>query len=91
MRGPIYNIISVSLHAVNNYYLGTGASCIYPLLGTVLNRWQFLATEIDEVSVQSAKDNVYRNNLQDRIGSERRGHTHTQSIPLIVLLLNAYL
>lgn len=46
---------------------GTGASSIYPLLGTTLNGWRFLATEIDDTSVQYALDNVSRNNLQDKI------------------------
>ena len=33
--------------------VGTGASCIYPLLGAKMG-WRFLATDIDEESVQNA-------------------------------------
>ncbi|RMZ90422.1 hypothetical protein DV736_g2358, partial [Chaetothyriales sp. CBS 134916] len=48
--------------------IGTGASAIYPLLGTrQLANWTFLATEIDEVSRTSAAENISRNSLLDRI------------------------
>ena len=46
---------------------GTGASCVYPLLGAKLNGWRFLATEIDEEAVRFASENVSRNGLSDRI------------------------
>jgi 23S rRNA A1618 N6-methylase RlmF len=82
-NGLIYHVLTSS---------GTGASCIYPLLGCTLNKnWEFLATgkcltiqhllvriylnillyinelDIDEKAVKYAKDNVQRNNLDDRI------------------------
>ncbi len=47
--------------------VGTGASCIYPLLGTRLNGWSFLATDIDKESVAVAKENVARNGLAHKI------------------------
>ena len=47
--------------------VGTGASCIYPLLGAKLNGWQFLATEIDEEAIRFACENVSRNGLSDKI------------------------
>ena len=34
--------------------VGTGASCIYPLLGARMG-WRFLATDVDEESVQNAR------------------------------------
>lgn len=46
---------------------GTGASCIYPLLATSLNGWRFLATEIDDEAMKFARDNVSRNNLEQKI------------------------
>jgi len=48
---------------------GTGASCIYPLLGARLNGWSFLATEIDRVSAEYAAKNVKTNNFTDNITS----------------------
>lgn len=48
--------------------IGTGASCIYPLLGCMRNKnWNFLALEINERSADYARENVRRNNLSDRI------------------------
>ncbi|KAM4683680.1 RNA N(6)-adenosine-methyltransferase METTL16 isoform 4-T4 [Amazona ochrocephala] len=47
--------------------LGTGASCIYPLLGATLNGWYFLATEVDDMCFNYAKKNVEQNNLSDLI------------------------
>lgn len=47
--------------------IGTGASCVYPLLGTKLNGWRFLATEIDKDSVACALNNVQRNAMDDKI------------------------
>ena len=46
---------------------GTGASCIYPLLGAKLNGWHFLATEVDESSVSFAEENVKSNGLESKI------------------------
>lgn len=47
--------------------VGTGASCIYPLLGSRMNGWKFLASEQDEQSVASATKNVEQNGLQHLI------------------------
>ncbi|KAL7270778.1 hypothetical protein RUND412_006500 [Rhizina undulata] len=42
--------------------VGTGASCIYPLLGCAQrNTWDFIGTDIDAKSLQIARDNVQRN------------------------------
>lgn len=47
--------------------IGTGASCIYPLLGVAHLGWRFLATEIDPVSVRAARQNVQLNAWEARI------------------------
>eukprot|EP00003_Mantamonas_plastica_P009278 TRINITY_DN1865_c0_g1_i2.p1 TRINITY_DN1865_c0_g1~~TRINITY_DN1865_c0_g1_i2.p1 ORF type:complete len:533 (-),score=145.42 TRINITY_DN1865_c0_g1_i2:837-2435(-) len=47
--------------------IGTGASCIYPLLGTRVSKWKFIATELDATSVEYAVANVARNNLEQFI------------------------
>ena len=52
------------------WFAGTGASCIYPLLGKKVNGWQFLATETDELSTATAIDNISRNGLQNSITGE---------------------
>ncbi|EPE10930.1 hypothetical protein F503_06025 [Ophiostoma piceae UAMH 11346] len=53
--------------------VGTGASCIYPLLACAQHAdWQFVATDIDEKSLGYARANVGRNSLQNRIKVVRR-------------------
>ncbi|KAJ8342208.1 hypothetical protein SKAU_G00321360 [Synaphobranchus kaupii] len=47
--------------------IGTGASCIYPLLGATMNGWFFLATEVDDICFNFAKKNVEHNGLSDLI------------------------
>jgi methyltransferase len=46
---------------------GTGASCVYPLLGAKKNKWKFLATELDATNFMYAVDNVKKNGLEDLI------------------------
>lgn len=48
--------------------IGTGPSCIYPLLSTSMHKqWKFVATDVDPFSCKVAKENVQRNNLSERI------------------------
>ncbi|KAK0641968.1 hypothetical protein B0T16DRAFT_420787 [Cercophora newfieldiana] len=47
--------------------VGTGASCIYPLLGATQRPLHFVATDIDPKSLEYARRNVRLNGLEDRI------------------------
>uniref|UniRef100_A0A1I7XR17 U6 small nuclear RNA (adenine-(43)-N(6))-methyltransferase n=1 Tax=Heterorhabditis bacteriophora TaxID=37862 RepID=A0A1I7XR17_HETBA len=47
--------------------VGTGASCIYALLGARQCGWRFVATDVDEVAAETAHANVWRNGLADYI------------------------
>ncbi|KAM0463486.1 hypothetical protein ACHAO4_000201 [Trichoderma viride] len=47
--------------------IGTGASCIYPLLGCTQRDWSFIATDIDAKSLECAKNNVRLNDLESRV------------------------
>jgi len=48
--------------------IGTGASCIYPLLGCSQRpKWRFAGTDIDEKSLHFARANVQFNEFQSRI------------------------
>ena len=62
--------------------IGTGASCICPLLGTTLNGWYFLATEVDDMCFNYAKKNVEQNNLPDLI--------KVVKVPQKTLLMDAF-
>ena len=45
-------------HAILGIDIGTGASCIYPLLGVAHFGWRFIGTEVDAISVAAARHNV---------------------------------
>ena len=48
--------------------IGTGANCIYPILGSQIYGWSFVATDIDPVSIKTASLIVATNtNLRGRI------------------------
>ncbi|MEL6253822.1 MAG: 23S rRNA (adenine(1618)-N(6))-methyltransferase RlmF [Bacteroidota bacterium] len=38
--------------------IGTGANCIYPLLGSSMYQWSFIGTDIQEDSLEAAQKNV---------------------------------
>ncbi|EFA81716.1 hypothetical protein PPL_05710 [Heterostelium album PN500] len=65
--GNVSSRVSQSRSSVRAIDVGTGASCIYPLLGTRLFGWRFLATDIDSRSIEFARSNVERNQLQREI------------------------
>ncbi|WP_422090732.1 23S rRNA (adenine(1618)-N(6))-methyltransferase RlmF [Tenacibaculum ovolyticum] len=47
--------------------IGTGASCVYPLLGTAEYNWDFVATDIDLDSLDFAQDIIDDNDLDAKI------------------------
>lgn len=47
--------------------IGTGASCIYPILGNTEYGWKFVATDIDNNSLENAQKIISNNNLDDAI------------------------
>ncbi|MCP4991403.1 MAG: 23S rRNA (adenine(1618)-N(6))-methyltransferase RlmF [Colwellia sp.] len=58
--------------AIKALDIGTGASCIYPLLGQREYKWSFVATDIDPVSIKVAEqiinaDKVLKNNINCRL------------------------
>ncbi|KAJ1730161.1 hypothetical protein LPJ61_003169 [Coemansia biformis] len=49
--------------------IGTGASCIYPLLGVrAMPQCTFVGTDINSDSIAAARANVCRNSLEEKIG-----------------------
>lgn len=44
--------------------VGTGANCIYPILGNKVYNWHFLGTDIDEKSLKCAENIVKKNGLE---------------------------
>ena len=48
--------------------IGTGANCIYPIIGSQSYNWNFVASDIDPKSIENAKKIVESNkNLKDKI------------------------
>jgi 23S rRNA (adenine1618-N6)-methyltransferase len=47
--------------------IGTGASCIYPILGYAEYNWNFVGTDIDQKSLQFADKIIKKNKLEDFI------------------------
>jgi len=41
--------------------IGTGATCIYPLIGTAEYGWSFIGTEVDKASMKSAENIISKN------------------------------
>ena len=56
--------------------IGTGANLIYPIIGSQVYGWHFVASDIDPVSVESAKTIVNNNsNLSDRVDVVRQNNS----------------
>jgi 23S rRNA (adenine1618-N6)-methyltransferase len=47
--------------------IGTGATCIYPLLGASEYQWKFVGTDVDSESLVSAQKIIDKNDLTDSI------------------------
>lgn len=58
--------------------IGTGATCIYPLLGVAEHQWNFVATDIDSKSLEIAQSIIQNNGLSNKI--ELREQRNKQQI-----------
>jgi len=58
--------------------IGTGATCIYPLLGVAEYNWNFVATDIDLDSLDTAQDIIDDNKFESKI--ELRQQLNEQQI-----------
>jgi len=47
--------------------IGTGASCIYPILGKAVYNWKFVATDVDHYALSSAQNIIDKNLFQKEI------------------------
>ena len=52
--------------------IGTGASCIFPILGHSLYKWSFLGTDIDASSIASSQSIVEKNHCEQSINLLQR-------------------
>ncbi|WP_397446349.1 23S rRNA (adenine(1618)-N(6))-methyltransferase RlmF [Polaribacter sp. R77954] len=61
------DLISSEEKEVTILDIGTGATCIYPLLGVAEYNWNFVATDIDLDSLDTAQDIIDDNGLDRKI------------------------
>lgn len=59
--------------------IGTGANCIYPILGSTLYDWNFVASDIDPISVKTAQLLIQANKKLNRKIKVRQ-QTHCERI-----------
>lgn len=55
--------------------IGTGASCIYPILGHAEYNWSFVGTDIDEKALQCAQAIIDNNGLKDSISLRHQSNS----------------
>eukprot|EP01018_Ginkgo_biloba_P018753 Gb_28580 [translate_table: standard] len=59
---------------VRGFDIGTGANCIYPLLGAALQGWHFVGTDVTQVALEWAEKNVQNNpHIADLIEIRKAG------------------
>jgi 23S rRNA (adenine1618-N6)-methyltransferase len=57
--------------------IGTGANCIYPVIGSSVYRWSFVGTDIDPIAIRNAKDIIAANKqLQGHILLRQQTNKH---------------
>lgn len=60
-------------HEIVGLDMGTGASCIYPLLGCSVTDWMFYGTDINNSSLELCHENIKQNYLSHRINVQKGG------------------
>lgn len=68
--------------------VGTGANCVYPLLGHREYEWSFVASDIDELSIRSAGEIIDANHLSKFI--KLRQQKNKENIFAGIILENEY-
>lgn len=57
--------------------VGTGANCIYPIIGSTQYQWDFVGTDINQFSVASAKEIVSKNiSLKNKVEIRKQNSSH---------------
>jgi 23S rRNA (adenine1618-N6)-methyltransferase len=61
---------------INVLDIGSGASCIYPLLGQKEYRWRFITSDIDPISISCANNIIAANHsLKNIINCRLQGNS----------------
>ncbi|WP_175624000.1 23S rRNA (adenine(1618)-N(6))-methyltransferase RlmF [Pseudocolwellia agarivorans] len=63
---------------INVLDIGTGANCIYPIIGASQYNWKFVGTDVNDPSITSAKNIVQQNNaLFEKVEIRKQLSTHS--------------
>ncbi|MDB1126190.1 23S rRNA (adenine(1618)-N(6))-methyltransferase RlmF [Vibrio algarum] len=76
-------------HLVRVLDIGVGANCIYPIIGVVDYKWSVVASDIDPVSIHSAKE-IVTNNLPLKGKIECRLQTDSKNFFQNIILPGEY-
>lgn len=60
-------LISLENKNMNILDIGTGATCIYPLLGNAIYHWNFIGSDIDNKSIENSKKIALNNKLENQL------------------------
>lgn len=66
------------LKTIRGLDIGTGANCIYPIIGAKEYNWQFVGTEVDPTAVESAQKIVSENTLLQGVVEIRKQENNAQ-------------
>ncbi|GAA0159108.1 methyltransferase [Lithospermum erythrorhizon] len=73
LASDIIPVIGTQVH-VKGFDIGTGANCIYPLLGASLLGWTFVASDVTDVALECSEKNVKSNPHISELIEIRRVH-----------------
>jgi 23S rRNA (adenine1618-N6)-methyltransferase len=63
----ISDLLPKNLSNIKALDIGVGANCIYPLVGNSIYNWEFVGSDIDDISIQNANNIIKKNKLEDKI------------------------
>ncbi|KAM7269413.1 hypothetical protein ACFE04_024910 [Oxalis oulophora] len=72
-------------HKVRGFDIGTGANCIYPLLGASLLGWSFVGSDVSDVALEWAEKNVKNNPHISQLVQIRNAQAYEQVLVNVVM------
>nr|CAG4650088.1 EOG090X04JL [Sida crystallina] len=69
----LITLLPIQPDQIHGLDIGTGACCIYPILGATRNKWHFTATETDDINYECSQNTVEKNNLSSFVTLKKVG------------------
>lgn len=67
LMNDLFRVSKIETKDITVLDIGTGASCVYPLIGKAAYNWRFVVTECDNKAIASAEKIIAKNDLKDKI------------------------